>query len=275
MKLQDLIKKTEQIFKENGLVDARLEAGYLAGFFFKYSTAQLYLHLNEEVDEELFMQQVVTRRLSGEPTAYITGWQEFYGLPFKVNKNTLIPRPETELLVGKILNLYCKKEDLTVFDVGTGSGAIAVTLAQKLKNAHVWALDISPQALEVAKENAVLNKTSNICFLASNLLTEVGRQKADLIVANLPYVPYGQAQTHGFEPYNALYCEGKDPLKLIKKLAVQLKCHLNLDGGVFLEVGMGQAQEVLSILHKNLPDIKNSGIEKDLAGIERVVWAQI
>ncbi|MCL2474881.1 MAG: peptide chain release factor N(5)-glutamine methyltransferase, partial [Chloroflexi bacterium] len=245
-----------------------------ARFFFNYSAAQLYLHLDEEVDEEPFMRQIVTRRLTGEPSAYITGVQEFYGLPFKVNKNTLIPRPETELLVDKIIDLYETQESLIVFDVGTGSGAIAITLAQKLKKAQVRALDISSLALEVAEENAVLNNVSNVNFLVSDLLESISSQKADVIAANLPYVSYGQAQTDGFEPYNALYCGG-DPLELIKKLAVQLEYYLKDGGGVFLEVGIGQAQEVLNILHKNLSYVKDSGIEKDLAGIERLVWAQI
>ena len=272
MKLREIILRAQYKLQQSGVEEASFTALFLVRSFFGFDAATLYIYLDEEFAIDKFWSWV-ERCADGEPPAYIVGKQEFFGRTFLVNKDVLIPRPETEILIESVLSRYSHKECLTVFDVGTGSGNIAITLKKELKDAIVYSLDISQAALNVAKMNASTLQ-ANIDFIKSDLLAMAPKDGAHIIAANLPYVACGQAQTDGFEPHLALYC-GENPLFLIKRLINECPPHLKSGGSVFLEVGEGQAEEVLLALKDTLHNCTNSGIEDDLAGIGRIVWASI
>jgi len=272
MRMQNLIVLAQNRLTVAEVEEAGFEASYLARCYFGFDSTALYLHLDDQVDQEAFWCWV-ERRAQGEPSAYIVGKQEFYGRSFMVNRNVLIPRPETEVLVEAVLQNYRGRMELTIFDVGTGSGNIAITLAKELNFAKVFGLDISVEALEVAKQNAE-KLDAKVEFIQSDLLTNAPFGGADIITANLPYVADGQAQTDGFEPSVALYC-GTDPLSLICSLIKQIPSHLRENGRVFLEVGIAQAELVLQKLKDTLSPCCQCGVLADLNGIGRVVWAQV
>jgi len=165
---------------------------------------------------------LISRRAKHEPVAYITGHKEFYGLDFYVNQHTLIPRPETEALVEKII----KNKDIhSIADIGTGSGCIAIALAKNNPKLNIYAIDISSKALTVARKNAKAHKVKNITFKQGNLLEPIKNIKLDAIVANLPYLSekvYKKNYQHlKYEPKQALYA-GKDGLDYYKKLLKQI-----------------------------------------------------
>ncbi|MEK7598421.1 MAG: peptide chain release factor N(5)-glutamine methyltransferase [Patescibacteria group bacterium] len=234
------------------------------------------------------LRTLIRRRMKDEPLAYILGQKEFYGLNFKVNQNTLIPRPETELLVEKVLELNPK--NATIIDVGTGTGNIIISLAKNLKERNKFmALDISSKAVSVAKQNAKLHKVDKkIKFLKGNLLEPILKSKNYnlktknlVVVTNLPYLdtdwknllPSSDTQGLRYEPRIALYA-GKDGLDAYRKLAKQIKL---LKGktehaiAVFCEVGPFQTKE----MRKIFSFAKRVGFSKDLAGKWRVCKIQI
>jgi release factor glutamine methyltransferase len=229
----------------------------------------------------------IERRLAGEPIQYITGEAEFYGLPFHVNRDVLIPRPETELLVEKAIELAGKLRQSgatpsprmpeRMIDVGTGSGAIAVALAHALPFAEITATDISPAALAVARANAARNGLADrIRFLEGDLLAPVAGEPFDLVVSNPPYVPESDRATlavevRNFEPAQALFAGGNG-LAIYCRLIPESSKALAPGGILLLEIGFGQQQTVQSLLEEE----GFEGIEfaADLQAIPRVVVAQ-
>ena len=186
-------------------------------------------------------QDLTARRVAGEPLAYILGFKEFYGRNFRVTKDTLIPRPETEALINLTKTLKVQK----ILDVGTGGGCIAITLALEMPETEVDAIDISPEALDIARENAE-KLGANVNFYQSDLLGNAG--KYDAIVANLPYVDKNWdwlSPELDYEPDTALYAEDEG-LYLIKKLIDQTPSHLNHDGYLILEADRSQHQKIAS-----------------------------
>jgi len=190
--------------------------------------------------------RLLKRRQAGEPYAYIVGHKYFHGLPFFVNKNVLIPRPETEWLVDRALALIgtdlkakASKQGLEILDMGTGSGCIAITLATKLKNKkiHITAADISATALAVAKKNARFHK-ANISFIKTNLFSNLKSKKFDLIIANLPYVPPADYRKLKpglrYEPKLALVAHNN--FAILKNFMAQCRQYLNLGGYVLMEI---------------------------------------
>jgi release factor glutamine methyltransferase len=216
--------------------------------------------------------EYVKRRTKGEPSAYITGSKEFFGLEFKVNRHVLIPRPETELLVEKAISLCRSSEYSTVADIGTGCGAIAVSLAVNVPSLKIYAVDVSAKALEVARQNCVKHDVKDRVTLLRGDLLEPLPEPVDLIIANLPYVRESEMPSKGplsFEPQVALN-GGEKGLDKIKRLCRQAGKKLNKNGSLLLEIGQGQAEEVKTILHKYFP-LGLIEVTKDLAGVERVV----
>jgi release factor glutamine methyltransferase len=188
------------------------------------------------------LQDFISRRKKGEPLAYILGYQDFYGLRFKVNKNVLIPRPETEALVDTIIKYagIQTRSDLVLTDVGTGNGCIAISLVKHLPKAKIYAIDIDRKALEIAKENVKNYKVSTRIKVLQGDLLEPLTEKVDIIVANLPYIPSFRIQTlqievKNWEPKIALD-GGKDGMRYYKKLFRQAEGFLNPGGIVFYEV---------------------------------------
>lgn len=207
------------------------------------SVERIFLHAHPDREltevERQAADELASRRASHEPLAYVLGEKEFFGRSFKVTADTLIPRPETEAIVEDIIKLAPK----TVLDVGTGSGCIAITVALELPGSSVTAVDISPKALEVARENAQAHH-AHIDFRESDLLENT--EKYDLIVANLPYVDRNWdwlSEELNFEPNSALYAEDEG-LDLIKKLIATSDKHLEEKGYIVLEADRSQHQKI-------------------------------
>jgi release factor glutamine methyltransferase len=226
---------------------------------------------------------LLERRAKGEPIQYILGECEFFGLPFRVTPDVLIPRPETELLVEKAAQLMpvfdrsCEGFSPRVLDAGTGSGAIAISIAHDWGQAEITAVDISPAALEVARSNAErLGFAEQIRFLQGDLLAPIAGEVFDLIVSNPPYVPAADhdslaVEVRGYEPRLALFA-GVDGLDVYRRLIPTAHAALRHGGYIALEIGYGQADAVRDLLQA--ADFELIEFTPDLQGIPRVVTAQ-
>ncbi|MFC1965834.1 peptide chain release factor N(5)-glutamine methyltransferase [Chloroflexota bacterium] len=274
MTLKQALSHAREILGANNVEDTSLESELLLKYTLKINRVQLYLELDNELnleDEQTFW-HLVKRHLSGEPTAYITQNREFYGLDFYVDPNVLIPRPESELLVEKAIELAQNNTVSTVADIGTGCGAIAISLALSLPQAKIYATDISGAALEVALFNCQRHGVvDRVRLLAGDMLDPLP-EPVDLMVANLPYVMESElsgVNTLNFEPSLALN-GGSDGLEKIRKLCNQISDKLYPGGYLLLEIGQGQSRAVATFLHGLFP---LAGIEviPDLGGIDRVV----
>jgi len=220
---------------------------------------------------------LIERRLAGEPIQYITGEAEFYGLPFHVNRDVLIPRPETEHLVEKVMALAAEFVRPKIVDVGTGSGAIAVALAHALPFAVITATDISADALAVAKANAARNGVADrVRFFKGDLLEAVAGEHFDIVISNPPYVPESDHATldvevRDYEPAQALFA-GEDGLQIYRRLIPAAFGALVPGGFLALEIGYGQRAGIEALLVRE----GFAGIEfiPDLQGIARVAVAR-
>jgi release factor glutamine methyltransferase len=272
MKLSRVLHRTREALGLKGIEDSGLEAELLMRQALGISRVELYQDLNRELspEEEADFERLIGRRLSGEPVAYITGHREFFGLDFYVDPRVLIPRPETELMVEKALELARERDVATIADIGTGSGAIAVSLALNLPRAKVLATDVSPLALEVARFNCRKHGVSDrVTLLAGDLLSPL-TEPVDLIVANLPYVGVEEvSRLASFEPELAL-SGGYDGLDKIQELSRNLGDRLYPGGSLLLEVGIGQSRAVAGLLQSLFPA---AGVKvfPDLSGIDRMV----
>jgi release factor glutamine methyltransferase len=256
---------------------ARRDADVLLMHTLKKSRAWLMAHGDELLSDELFLSytELLERRRRGEPIQYITGETEFYGLPFRVTPEVLIPRPETEHLVEKVIELATRFQQPRIVDVGTGSGAIAVALAQKLPQASITAIDLSRSALAIARENAKRNGV-DLRFLDGDLLAPVAGECFEIVVSNPPYVPSGDRATlsvevREYEPALALFA-GDDGLDVYRRLIPAAFVALTPGGFVALEIGYGQSKAITELLSR-------AGFEQiefvpDLQGIPRVACAR-
>ena len=225
----------------------------------------LTTHQEEVLDEHL------QRLLKYEPVQYILGYAEFYGLKFKVSSAVLIPRPETEELV-ELIGEEIDDPNLSILDIGTGSGCIPITLKKHIAQADVTGLDISEDALQIARENAQSNGV-NVTFIKMDILHEVPTGKYDVIVSNPPYIGYDEKEKMNdnvliHEPHLALFSE--DPLAFYKRIAEIAPAILNPKGKIYLEVSEFRANEVADIFSK-LGHVK---IRKDMSGKDRIVFVQ-
>ncbi|MDD4923655.1 MAG: peptide chain release factor N(5)-glutamine methyltransferase [Dehalococcoidales bacterium] len=270
---RDCLNQTRNVLSGSNIDDASLESELLVRHVTGHSRVQLYQNLEVELPEDVWerLQQVISRRLQGEPSAYITGNREFYGLDFYVNRNVLIPRPETEHLVDKALELGRSYTRPIIADIGTGSGAIAVSLAVNLPKAEIIATDISFEALKTADINCHRhNVNDRITLLCGNLLEPLP-QKADIITANLPYVKKEDIPQGSCEPRLALD-GGEDGLDIIRLLCSQVENRINTGGYLLLEIGLGQKNAVVDLL-KGIASVKDVEVIPDLSGIDRIVCA--
>ncbi|UCC16010.1 MAG: peptide chain release factor N(5)-glutamine methyltransferase [Dehalococcoidales bacterium] len=274
MNLRQALKKAEESLSSGDIDDASLESEVLLMYVLNIDRVSLYT----DIDNELTQQQsedffkLVQRRLNDEPSAYITGNREFYGLDFFVNHDVLIPRPETELLVEKAIALAKERSYTTIVDAGTGSGIVAVCLALNLPDAVLYATDISTPALEVASRNSQRHAVDDRITLLEGNLLEPLPVPIDMIVGNLPYVKNAEMQqvnTAGHEPEVALN-GGEDGLEYIIAIVAQSVSKLLRGGSILLEVGQGQSQAASRQL-KGIYPYGEVDIFRDLAGIERVV----
>ncbi|MEP1487288.1 MAG: peptide chain release factor N(5)-glutamine methyltransferase [Algibacter sp.] len=214
-----------------------------------------------------------------KPIQYILGETEFYGLPFRVNQNTLIPRPETEELVEWVIEeSKNRNSEFRILDIGTGSGCIAISLAKNLPNAKVYTLDVSKEALKVAKENAKLN-TVDVEFIECDILNvEAGKfneeQNFDIIVSNPPYVrnlekKLMQSNVLDNEPHLALFVENENPLQFYKAITDFAVKNLNKDGSLFFEINEYLGKEMIQLLSES--HFENIELKQDIFKRDRMV----
>lgn len=211
---------------------------------------------NLRIDEFQYAQlkAAVERLLAGEPVQYVTGMARFGDLLIKVSPSVLIPRPETEELVQKISTTLPKEASIRIWDIGTGSGCIAIALAKLFENAEVYAFDVSEAALEVARENAGLNN-AKVHFICDDVLhpkSEIFTQPVDLVVSNPPYVCDSErtameANVLDWEPETALFVPDDDPLRFYRQILALAKKQLNPDGQVWFEINERMREEMLSL----------------------------
>lgn len=251
----------------------------LAKYKLGFDSATLILEGKKEVNlpDLYFFQKSLERLQKNEPIQYIIGESYFYELLFKVNSSVLIPRPETEELVQWIITDvkdHFLNKKIQILDIGTGSGCIAISLAKNLPNAEVWALDISDEALDIAKENAVINKVS-IHFLQADILQlKKLPQTYDIIVSNPPYIRQAEKkQMHHnvleFEPDKALYVQDDNPLLFYKKITELALKYLTKNGSLYFEINQYLGEETVQLL-KSFGLAKRE-LRKDLLGNDRML----
>jgi len=274
--IQDILRNDSKQLEAALNIDsssARIEVQCLLQAVLQVNRAWLLTHPEQLLsdDQTSRLSALYERRLNGEPIAYLLGEREFYGLNFKVNRATLIPRPETELLVELALQRIPQQGAWHVLDLGTGSGAIALSIAHARPDAEVVAVDASAAALEIAQFNMQRLNLGNVRLLHSDWFSALRGERFDMIVSNPPYIAAGDVHlSQGdvrFEPRAALI-SGTDGLDDIRRICTQAKAHLNPNGWLLLEHGYDQAAQVRALLQQ-------SGFEKifsarDLSGIERV-----
>ena len=281
MILVDLLKAAQQSISVSlamSLDATAIDARLLLQHSLKVDHAWLIGHINDELTDaqsESF-QQLLTRRLKGEPVAYILSVREFYGLPLKTTPATLIPRPDTETLVEAALDKLPDNQNLKVLDLGTGTGAIALAIAKNHPQAQVTAVDFSDEALSIAKENAQNLDLADVRFMQSDWFSSLQGEKFDLIVSNPPYIAENDAHlTQGdlrFEPLTAL-ASGRDGLDDIRLIIQEAPSHLSPNGWLMLEHGYDQAEKVAELL--TLSGFDQVSHVKDLSGMLRVTLGRM
>lgn len=279
MIIKDILERAATELKDADIDAPVLEAGALLCYVLKKDKAFIYSHkdynLSESITNEFF--NLIDHRKKGKPFQYIVRQQEFMSLNFIVDQNVLIPRQETEILVETVIQ-YCKtRSKVNILDIGTGSGCIAVSLAYYIKECSVTAIDISEEALNIAKYNAVANGVQEkMNFLIWDILQEdsfpAGVSYYDIIVSNPPYIVTGeipklQKEVREYEPHIALD-GGADGLKFYRNITEKASGLLKPGGLLAFETGYNQGGEVSKIMAAKFSGIK---VIKDLSGNERVV----
>jgi len=234
--------------------------------------------IDKKMQKKIFL--VVDRLKKQEPIQYIFGEANFFGLSFLVNKNVLIPRPETEELVEWILSNSSPTLPYRILDIGTGSGCIAVSLAKNLPNASVFGLDISNEALKLAKKNAKKNNTT-VHFEQVDILksdTIISFESFDVIVSNPPYITksekyYMEKNVLEYEPENALFVPDNNPLLFYQRIAEFGKIRLNKNGSLFFEINSAFGKETVNMLKKT--GYNEVALRKDISGKDRMIQAQL
>ena len=277
--IKKILDWTTEHFKKHRIEDPHLEAEILLAHALKSERIKLYIDFEKEPDKmglEVF-KGYIARRIKREPTAYITGHKYFMSLDLKVTPDVLIPRPETELLIENAVELSrAFDQKISALDIGTGSGAIAVSLAKFIDNIEVYATDSSKKALDVALENAKKHKVEGkIKFFEADLFPKDG-QKFDIIISNPPYIKTSdisglQPEVKDFEPTTALD-GGADGLEYYRRIIHAAGNYLKEGGFLLLEIGADQSIPVTGIINEKLRS-KNVLMKKDIRGLDRVVIA--
>ena len=280
MTIKTAINKGTFILKESNIDNPRLKARLLLQFILKQKREYLIIYDKKEITkkQESNYFESIQRLLQGIPLQHITYNQEFMKMSFYVNENVLIPRPDTEILVEEVIKIGRKFKNPIILDMCTGSGAIAVSLAKYINNAKVYAVDISQQALEIAKKNAIDNKVENkIEFLQSDLFENLNNIKFDIIVSNPPYIKEEDIQYLDDEvrrePQIALN-GGNDGLDFYKKITKCAYEYLKCNGYLCYEIDYDQKIDVIELI-ENEQKYKNIYGLKDLYDNDRVVISQV
>ncbi|NAW51873.1 peptide chain release factor N(5)-glutamine methyltransferase [Elizabethkingia argentiflava] len=250
---------------------------FFAEEFLNYHSIQLKLHLHEELSPELNLkfEQALQALKSGAPYQQILGKSHFYGETFFVNENVLIPRPETEELIELALEKLPQNKKLKILDIGTGSGCIAITLAKHLKNATLYALDYSEKALEISKQNALLQGL-DMHFIHGDYLNMQLSGNFDVMISNPPYIGVDEAPdidktVKDFEPDMALFAPPTDILAFYRKIANDSLSLLSQDGFIFLEINQKLGPETLDLFKNKLSEVY---LLKDMSNHFRMIWGK-
>lgn len=297
MTIKQALIKYSKLLKDKKITFADLDAEVILAYILKKPKEYLFSHSENNLTTKQLndVKAFIQRRVKGEPVAYLTNHKEFFGLDFYVDKRVLIPRPETEILVEEVIKyvnnkssrcescshqskarLSTTRQKLTICDIGTGSGCIAISLAKHLPHASIMATDISKPALNVAKKNAQKHNVK-IKFLQSDLLESVSKNKIDILIANLPYLdddykyllPSFNIKSLKYEPQNALM-GGPDGLDLYRRLFKQIKASKYNNLTVFTEIDPRQKVSLTKYILKLFPQSKIT-FKKDLAGFDRLL----
>ena len=274
-RLKGLLADGAKMLAQAGIDEAELDARYILEYITGLNSAQYFINSEDIIEkdkaEEFF--RLIERRSKRIPLSYVIGTRDFFGLTFKVNENVLIPEQETELLVEEVIK---HSEGKSVLDMCTGSGCIAISIALFGKPSRVSASDISPKALEVARENAKSLKAGEISFIQGDMFENV-TDKFDIIVSNPPYIETGEIdelmpEVRDYIPRLAL--DGDiDGLKFYRIISKEAVKKLNKNGRIFYEIGYNQSRAVASILFENgFTDIT---VIKDYSGLDRIVMAKL
>ena len=279
MKLRQAILDAERAIAALGSDEARLEAELILGCALHLDRVHLYQHLEEEIGSAPYgrFRRLLDRRLANEPTAYILGHKEFFGLDFDVSPVALIPRPETETLVDLVIAFARERfgnSPVTIADIGCGCGIIAVSLAHALPFAQLIATDINPDALELTSRNALRHDVGGRIKLALGDLLAPVQEPVDIIAANLPYVPTADwenlpPEIRDHEPRSGLD-GGPDGLRLIVRLLEQAAPHIRPAGALFEEIGYEHGKLATHEARRLFPEAAIA-VEKDMTGRDRIL----
>jgi release factor glutamine methyltransferase len=287
MTVFEILNWSTNYLKDHQIENARLNAELLLSQTLNLGKEGLYVRLHSPFREEEkeALERLIQRRISGEPLQYILGHQEFWSIDFKVDPRVLIPRPETELLVEQTLSILSEspfESTRFVLEIGTGSGAVAISLAKEVRDIFLVATDISREALILAKENAKSSGALHqIQFIHGNLFDPFRllrkREPFDLILSNPPYIACSEIEglareVRDYEPMIALN-GGEEGLTFYRNIISQAPFYLKKGGWLLLEVGQAQAEKVSEMIRKR-GDFLTPQRLQDLSGIERVVKAQ-
>jgi len=284
--IAEAIREGARRLAQSGVTEEIRASGSLLRHLLGIDRTQLLTRSNEQIAGQTYQSflDLVARRGRGEPLQYITGQQEFYGLDFFVNPDVLIPRPETEFLVEKVIALtkeLPRDAQPLIVDVGTGSGCIAVTLATHLPNAKLFATDISSAALDVARKNAERHAVEGrIGFIAGDLLEPLTNreleERVDIIASNPPYVLESkpelvQREVRDWEPHVALF-GGPDGLEFYRRLLADIGQYLKRGGFAVIEIGYSQLSAISDLVSASSLDLVE--VTRDLQGIPRTLSLQ-
>lgn len=277
-----LLKESTERLMEANISTPGLDAEVLLYNLLGVERTYLYMYREKRIPEEIQKEFWIgiEKRAKHMPIQYIVNRQEFMGLDFWVEEGILIPRADTEILVEKVIDIYKNNyhpDMVKIIDIGTGSGAIAVSLAKYIDNCIITAIDICPDALRVAAKNANKHGVENkITFYLGNLFEPIDRQDEygiyDFIISNPPYIPKSEIETLGgnvkdYEPHLALD-GGRDGLDFYREITFKARDYLKESGWLLFEIGHNQGKDVSEIL--NINGFKNIGVLRDLAGLDRV-----
>lgn len=291
MTVIDKLKEVSAFLKSSGIEYAAKDAEIILMETLQINKPKLYT-ADSEISDEMsrHIDSLAERRAGGEPLQYIIGHVDFCGLNIKVGPGVLIPRPETELLVEEVLKAVSSEKDkgqnselisslvtrsspLSILDLCTGSGCLALAIAKHIPNSDVYAVDISEKALEYAMENAKFNGIANVKFLKGNLFEAVKGMRFDIIVSNPPYIKRSdlnnlQPEIRGWEPLDALD-GGEDGLRFYREILPLSAQYLNSNGCLIVEMGYGEHAEIVRIAEGS--GVRGLSVIKDYSGIERVL----
>jgi release factor glutamine methyltransferase len=276
--LLEILNLSVEHLRKKGVDEPRLSSELIITHVLNIKRLDIYLQFERVLtDEEISkIRSLLRRRSENEPIQYILGETEFYGLRFSVDKSVLIPRSDTEILVQTAVE-YIKDKPFSVFEIGTGSGCIAVSLAKKCRNINITACDISDQAIKLAASNAKLNGAADrINFINLDILKKLPDSKFDVIISNPPYISKTvieslAKQVKDFEPLGAL-TDGGDGLTFYRRINEIIPEILKQGGSIFLEIGYDQAESIKAIYEKSLKEVK---IMRDYSGNNRVFTGKL